>query len=198
MKTIFAKHVPEQSVNYCTEISSHYEFDLDLSFDRKSKFGHYKYWPRTKSHTISINRGLPKPLFLVTYIHELAHLDVMLQFGNKVRPHGQEWKRTFRSLLAPLLNLNTFKPQLLSALANHLKNPKASLSADPLLWKLLFPNNDTGGLSIEDIEIGENFKFKNRIFKKVKTRRTRALCFESKTGNNYLIPLVAKIEKAGD
>lgn len=198
MKVIFAKHLPENSINYCTEISSKYYFALNLSFDRKSKFGHYKYLPHTKSHTISINRGLPKPLFLVTYIHELAHLDVMLNFGNKVKPHGQEWKRKFRSMLAPLLNPNIFDPELLSALATHLKNPKASLSADPLLWKLLFPNNGKGTLSIEDIEIGGNFKFKNRVFKKIKTRRTRALCFESKTGNNYLIPLMAKIEKAGD
>lgn len=195
MKELFKKYLPPNSIDYCIDLSSNYNFDLNISFNRKSKFGHYKYWPPTKSHTISINKGLSQPLFLITFVHELAHLDVMIKYGKKVKPHGKEWKTAFLILISPLLNQQVFDSELLSILTRHLKNPKASLSADPALWNLLFPGASNNSLCVNDIEVGNSFIFKNRIFKKMKTRRTRALCFESKSGNNYLIPLVAKIEQ---
>lgn len=196
MRAIFEKHLPINSVDYCLEVSNGYNFKLDLSFNRKSKFGHYKFWPQSKSHHISINKGLSKPLFLITFIHELAHLNVMTKFGRNVNPHGIEWKNAFRNLMFPILNPEVFESNLLSTLANHLKNPKASLSADPALWNLLLPEPTDNSLSVKDIEVGSTFVFKNRVFKKVKTRRTRALCYEARSGNNYLIPLLAKIEIA--
>ncbi len=195
MKKILAQYISENALTYCTTLSNNYTFKFDLSFNRKTKFGHYKYWPQTKSHTISINKGLSKELFLVTYIHELAHLDVILTYGRKVMPHGKEWKATFRSLMAPLLSHSIFDTNLLSALALHLKKPRASLSADPRLWAILFPSKNKNSLSVKDINEGEDFIFKKRLFKKVKSRRTRALCYEAKSGNNYLIPLLAEIEK---
>jgi SprT-like family protein len=195
MREVFEKYVPTNSIDYCVNVSSKYDFELNLSFNRKSKFGHYKYWPLSSSHTISINKGLSQPLFLITFIHELAHLDVMLVYGQKVKPHGLEWKRAFRKLLAPLLSKTIFETTLLAALANHLKSPKASLSADPVLWNILFHDSKVNSFSVKDIEVGNSFIFKNRVFKKIKTRRTRALCYESRSGNNYLIPLLAKIDK---
>jgi len=195
MKNILEKYISKNALEYCISISNNYEFKLDLSFDRKSKFGHYKYWPETNSHIISINRGLSPSLFLITFIHELAHLEVMLAYGRKVMPHGKEWKGTFRKLMAPLLSHSIFETNLLSALAIHLKNPKASLFADPRLWAILFPSNDEHAIYVNDIEDGKEFIFKQRMFKKVKSRRTRALCYEAKSGNNYLIPLLAQIEK---
>ena len=195
MRSILEQHIPQDALEYCVSISSNYVFKLDLSFNRKSKFGHYKYWPQTNSHTISINSGLSPQLFLITFIHELAHLDVMLNYGRKVMPHGKEWKGTFCKLMAPLLTPSIFETNLLSALALHLKNPKASLSADSRLWATLFPNNNEDALYVSDIEEGSEFMFRKRVFKKVKSRRTRALCYEAKSGNNYLIPLLAQIEK---
>lgn len=195
MTKTFDTYLPSKAIDYCVAISAKYKFDLDLSFDRKTKFGHYKYWPQTRSHTISINKGLSPALFLITFIHELAHLEVMITFGRRPKPHGKEWKLAFKRLMLPVLNPSIFDTVLLSVLANHLKNPKASLSADPKLWQILFSNEEKGALSIKDLEDGNEFIFKNRVFKKVKSRRTRALCYEAKSGNNFLIPLVAKIDR---
>ncbi len=197
MTELFKKYLPINAVNYCINISEKYNYTLGLGANRKSKFGHYKYSPQTKSHSISINRDLSPQLFLITYIHELAHLDVMINFGRNPKPHGKEWKNTFRKLLVPLLTRNIFDTHLLSALAMHLKNPKASLAADPRLWAILFPNKDNSEIFVKDIEDGEAFIFRDRHFKKIKSRRTRALCLEEKSGNNYLIPLLAKIKKGG-
>jgi len=195
MTDVFEQYLPENAIKYCKTVSKQYSFKLDLSFNRKSKFGHYKYLPNSKTHIISINRGLSKPLFLITYLHELAHLEVMLQYGRAAKPHGWKWKNAFQKLMLPMLNPTIFSNELLSVLAKHLKNPKASLSADPQLWAILFSSSDKNATYIKDIDEGDEFIFKQRVFKKVKSRRTRALCYESKTGNNYLIPLLAKIEK---
>jgi len=196
MQEILQPYLPEHALEYCIQLSKKYHFQLDFSFDRKSKFGHYKYLPQTNTHIISINKGLSKPLFLITYLHELAHLEVMIKFKRKAKPHGSEWKQTFSSFLSPLLNDSVFDSSLLQALTTHLKNPKASLSADHHLWELLMDTNPYQSLKIRDINIEEHFIFKKRVFKKLKTRRTRALCLEPASGNQYLIPLIATVEKA--
>jgi predicted SprT family Zn-dependent metalloprotease len=194
MRQNLNSYLPEAAIEYCFQLSNNYSYQLDFSFDRKTKFGHYKYLPQTKTHIISINKGLSKPLFLITFLHELAHLDVMLRYGKSAKPHGKEWKLTFSQFLVPVLNELNFEPQLLFALRKHIAKPKASLAADPSLWKALFETNPSE-LTLDEIADGELFIYKNRSFKKLKTRRTRALCYESKTGHNYLIPRLAKISR---
>ena len=195
MQEILSPYLPKHSIEYCIQLSRKYDFRLDFSFNRKSKFGHYKYLPQSKTHIISINKGLTKPLFLITYLHELAHLEVMIRYKRRVKPHGLEWKQTFASFLSPLLNEHVFEPLLLNVLSKHLKNPKASLSADHELWEVLMNTDLSQSTKIKDIKIEEHFIFKKRVFKKLKTRRTRALCLEPSSGNQYLIPLIATVEK---
>lgn len=193
MEEILAQHIPQAAIDYCIRLGRKYTFSLDLSFNRKTKFGHYKYIPKGNQHIISINKGLDKPLFLITYLHELAHLEVSLTYGRKVQPHGKEWKQTFSLFLQPVLGENIFAPDLLKALKKHANRPKASLAADPQLWNILF-NEDASEPTLDTIEEGQLFIYRKRTFKKLKNRRTRALCFEPATGQKYLIPRLARIE----
>lgn len=194
MEEILHQHLPEAAIEYCIQLSEKYTYSLDLSFNRKTKFGHYKYIPKGNQHIISINKGLSKPLFLITYLHELAHLEVSVSHGRKVRPHGKEWKQTFVYFLKPVLHESIFEADLLIALKQHASRPKASLVADPQLWSILF-NEDPSALTLDKIEEGQWFTYKKRTFKKLKTRRSRTLCLEPATGQKYLIPRVAKIEQ---
>lgn len=196
MEEILAPHLPYPALEYCVHLSEKYNFQLDFSFNRKTKFGHYKYLPKSKEHIISINRGLSKPLFLITYLHELAHLEVMLKHGRRVQPHGNEWKNTFAEFLQPVLTPSVFEPDLLKALKKHSLNPKASLIADPGLWKILF-SDDTSLKTLDEVADGQFFVYKNRTFKKLKTRRTRVLCYEPASRQRYLIPRLTPIEPAG-
>lgn len=193
MENILAKYLPEQSLDYCIQLSNQYTYQLDLSFDRKTKFGHYKYLPKSKQHVISINKGLTKPLFLITFLHELAHLEVMVTYGRKVQPHGLQWKKTFSDFLTPVLQPAIFESKLLSALQKHVLKPKATLMADPHLWKVLF-NDNTATITLDDIEIGRLFMYRKRTFKKLETRRTRVLCFEPSSKHKYLIPRLTPVE----
>lgn len=193
MQKLLTPHLPKASIEYCVQLSNKYSFRLDFSFDRKTKFGHYKYDPKTKQHIISVNKGLSKPLFLITYLHELAHLEVMLTYGRKVQPHGKEWKTTFSVFLQPVLTENIFEPKLLNALKKHSLRPKASLVADPVLWKALF-NKHSNFTTLDEIEEGQLFTYKKRTFKKLKNKRTRTLCYEPASKQNYLIPRLARVE----
>lgn len=193
MDKLLTSCLPEASIDYCTRLSNNYDFYLDFSFNRKTKFGHYKYEPKTKQHIISINKDLSKPLFLITYLHELAHLEVMLTYGRKIKPHGKEWKATFSMFLSPVLTGEIFEQDLLFALKRHGANPKASLAADPSLWKALFPEH-SDQITLDEIKEGNLFTYKRRTFKKLKNRRTRVLCFEPASGHNYLIPKLARVE----
>lgn len=193
MDNLLTQYLPKQSLDYCSQLSNQYTYQLDLSFDRKTKFGHYKYLPKTKQHIISINRGLSKPLFLITFLHELAHLEVMVKYGRKVQPHGMEWKKTFSSFLKPVLSPAIFENKLLLALQKHALRPKATLMADPNLWKVLFHEN-TLTTTLDDIEIGKQFIYKKRTFKKLETRRTRVLCYEPSSKHKYLIPRLTPVE----
>ncbi len=195
---ILQEHIPIAALNYCLHLTKSYRFKLELSFNRKSKFGHYRFLPATKTHVISINKGLPKPMFLLTFIHELAHMEVMLTHGRQVKPHGHHWKFAFTQMMLPLLNNEVFTAEVLAALRKHFKNPKASLSADPLLFNLLMPPSTPGQLTVGEVEEGATFIIKNRHFVKVKSRRTRALCYEPASQGNYLIPLHVSVNLPAD
>ena len=76
-----------------------------------------------------------------------------------------------------------------------MRNPKATAS-DPLLWSALQGYNlNNGALTLADIAEDEIFLFKKRAFIKNKKRRTRVLCTEVKNGKQYLIPLIAEVER---
>ncbi|HAD34265.1 MAG TPA: hypothetical protein DCF44_07170 [Chitinophagaceae bacterium] len=44
---------------------------------------------------MSVNGNLNSYHFLITLLHEIAHMLVWEQFRNRVKPHGLEWKHVF-------------------------------------------------------------------------------------------------------
>ena len=82
---------------------------LTVTPDRKSILGDYRHRTSFRNHRISVNGTLNKYAFLITLLHELAHLLQYEQFGNRVSSHGREWKSIFSQLLALFLEKNIFK-----------------------------------------------------------------------------------------
>ncbi|MTI20976.1 transcription elongation protein SprT [Fulvivirga sp. RKSG066] len=190
------KHVPEAAVDYCLELWLAHPFNFKLKRPRASKLGDYRYNPNDKSHSISVNLDLNKYSFLVTYLHEVAHLLTYKEFGRKVMPHGKEWKQNFKHVALPLLSNEVFPDPMLRALAKYLKNPKASSCTDPGLYKSLSAYDTEPKLFLSDVKVGEQFVLGNRVFKKQTLRRTRYVCLEVSTGKKYLISKLAQVEAA--
>lgn len=194
IKNLLQDHLPAEAVSYCFELWQSHPFHFKLKKSRNSKLGDYRYNPKDKSHTITLNHDLNKYSFLVTYIHEVAHLVTYLEFGKKVSPHGKEWKSNFKRLFIPMLNNEVLPDSVLRTLASHLKNPKASSCADPALYRTLSQFDEEPKVFLSDITVGSSFKLGNRIFRKEKLRRTRYVCEEIKTGRKYLISKSAQVK----
>lgn len=180
---------------HCLDLWNDYPFEFKLSKSRSSKLGDYRYDPRSKSHTVTVNQDLNSYQFLITYIHEVAHRVVHKpQRGQK--PHGIEWKMCFQRLMLPVLRPEVFPEDILRVLARHMKNPKASSSADPKLMEVLakYDRSIPTGPTLKELDLEKEFVFRKRTFRKLQEKRTRAVCLELNSQRRYLIPMVAEVE----
>lgn len=193
----FINFIPPAAYKYCKALSNSYTFNLKIKNSRLTKLGDFKHDKLAKQFTISVNKDLNPYQFLITYIHELAHLKVAVDHPSSTKAHGNEWKTAFRELLNPVLTLEVFPEPLFSILKKHMKNPKATAGSDPKLWATLKTFDlDAGEATLNSIDEGSDFIFRKKKFTKLKKRRTRVLCKESKSGRLYLIPGIADVQQA--
>ncbi len=191
---IFEKHLPAPAVNYCHSLWEQLDFQFKVSRSRVSKLGDYRYDPTTNTHTVTVNHDQNKYAFLITYIHEVAHKVVRDLYQSRVKPHGTEWKGQFKKLMLPMLREDIFPMDILGPLARHMKNPKASSVSDSaLLAALRRYDEQPKGTFLKEIEVGTKFLFRKKIYRKLESRRTRALCEHLDSGRQYLISESASV-----
>lgn len=192
---ILQKHVPENAVHYCLDLWTSIPFHFKVTRKRSTKLGDYRFDHRNGSHTITVNVDLNKFSFLITYIHEVAHLLTTERHGRKSQPHGKEWKSSLKELMGPVLSDLIFPDDILIPLKKHLKNPKASTYADPVLVNALRNHDEleTDLVPLSALEEGDIFEFNKRMYKKVSLRRTRVLCQQADTSRKYLISKMALV-----
>lgn len=191
-------YLPRSAVSYCFDLWQSHPFLFKITPHRSTKSGDYRFDPTAKRHTISINGSLNHFEFLVTYVHEVAHLVTFEAHGRKVSPHGKEWKNTFKRLMAPLMRDHVFPEDLHQVLYKHLRNPKASFYADPQLVSVLRRYGKVNPLarrSLIELSTGDVFKFKRKMFRVEEKRRTRMLCLELRSKDKFLIHQSAEVEK---
>ena len=192
------KHLPVGSSELIWPLIRDFDFTLKVTRDRITKHGDYRLPPLGQSkHKISVNGTLNPHAFLLTFLHEIAHMHAYAIHGRRIRPHGKEWKYLFSEMAVPFLERGIWLPEMEPALHKYFRNPKASSGADPELMKVLHRRNEEESLTVEDIPEGALFllpKQTGRIFRKGEKRRTRYLCKELTTGRVYTIHGLAMIE----
>lgn len=195
---IFERHLPSPAIPYCLHLWKEIPFHFYVKKPRQSKLGDFRFRRDQKIQTITLNTDLNPFQFLITYIHEVAHLRVFEQLGPRHAPHGTEWKKTFQVLFAPLLNEHVFPRDILLPLRRHMQNPSASSARDLFLMKELSKYDRKEVSSFEkflsDLPKGQDFVLQGRKFKKGETRRTRVLCEEVETGKKFLVSTLAKVK----
>ena len=194
---IFTLHVPRASRDYCVSLWNTYNFRLKLRNKRISKVGDFSASPGTIP-LITINRDLHPYLFLITYIHEVAHLVAHEKFGNRIESHGKEWKSLFNQLMQPVLLEEIFPSPLLVVLKKHLTNPKASTFSDMALSKILrhYDSKQKNVVLLSQLPEGTVFGYNGKWFKRGKMRRTRIVCNELGSRHKYLVPADAAVNHA--
>jgi len=192
--TILQTHVPASTLDYCFTLWRASPFELKITKSRQTKVGDFTS-RRTKRHPrITLNNDLNPYLFLLTYVHEVAHLRVYLEFGARVDPHGEKWKTTFTDLMLPLLWESVFPEEILHELRRHMINPKASSFADTDLTQAFrkFDKN-SNQMVLSQVPDGSIFRLQDKYFRKGKLRRTRVLCRELHSKREYLVPADALV-----
>ena len=195
MEEILLKYLPERSVSIIFDLIRVNNVNLKIVNERVTKHGDYRRTPDGK-HQITINSNLNKYRFLMTLVHEIAHLVAIEKYGRAIKPHGVEWKHTFQQLMLPFINPSVFPNQLLPDIANHFKNPRASSDTDAKLSVLLkqFDSN-TDKNYIFEIPLGSIFRIHNgKVFKKGNRRVKRYECLEVNSGKVFLFQPNAEIE----
>ncbi|MDH5599071.1 MAG: SprT-like domain-containing protein [Cyclobacteriaceae bacterium] len=192
---ILLKKVPEEALDYCMDFWLNYRFYFTLYKNRKSKLGDYRFHPEKKTHHITVNSTLNKYSFLITYLHEVAHMTANIKYGRKIQPHGMEWKNEFRDILRPILKNTVLPEKILKALERYSKNPKASTYSDQkLVLALRAYDKNSGSLLLGDLSPGQKFRFRKDEFLLESHRRTKVLCLNNSNGRKYLISKLAEIE----
>ena len=183
------------------ELVSHYlhfyKIHLTITRERKSILGDYRHKTHHSNHRISVNGNLNVFAFLITLLHEIAHLLTFEKFGNRVQAHGKEWKMIYAMMLEQFLKNKTFPEDIEKALLQSLHNPAASSCAEDGLIRILrnYDRKVNGNKFIEEIPHKALFKTNDgRIYQKGNKLRKRFSCKELKTGREYLFSPVYEVE----
>lgn len=195
MSSVLKQYLPLKAVASVENLLKIYKVHLKIVNERQSKHGDYRPLP-SGGHQITINANLNSYRFLITLIHEIAHLLVFINYGRNHKPHGIEWKLTFQKLMLPLINPEIFPEKLLPLIANHFKNPSASSDTDARLSIALKAfDPPTGKHYIFEIPIGSHFSLPNgQVFIKGEKLRKRYKCKDLSTGREYVFQPNAQVE----
>jgi len=166
--------------------------------DRKSKYGDYRHPYAGKPHLISVNGSLNKYAFLVTTLHELAHLTAYEKYRDTVAAHGPEWKREFQLVFKPILDMQILPLDVTMAVTNYMRNIKASSCGDEALYRVLRRYDKSPAVFLEHLQFGEKFKLNDKIFVKGKKLRKRYECVAVESNEKYHVLGIAEVEELKD
>jgi SprT protein len=182
-------YLPENALDPVLHYLHIYKIHLTITRERNTLLGDYRHTIGDNHHRISVNGNLNPYAFLITLLHELAHLITFDEYRNRVAPHGKEWKNHFSTLLSHFMKLHIFPGDIQHALARSIQNPAASSCSDMTLMRVL-RKYDTGkinGVLIEELSQGALFRLKDgRIFQRGEKLRKRYKGVDVKTGQTYL------------
>jgi len=200
-KQTLGKYLPVLTIDKVYDWIIQYRIHFKITRSRNSKLGDYRPLNKGKAHKITVNHDLNQYAFLITFVHEVAHLTAYEKYQNRVLPHGQEWKNEFKELLVPFMTKHIFPDDVLAALSEYIQNPAASSCSDAHLLRTLRKYDKKKSsletiLHVEDLPENATFLYREKIFKKGKLLRKRYQCTELSSKRSYLFSPLAEVSPA--
>jgi SprT protein len=190
--------LPDGSFDPVVQLIHQYKVHLTVTKARKSVLGDYRHPFLGANHKISVNGNLNKYEFLITLLHELAHLLCYESYKNRVEAHGQEWKAIYGNLLAQFIQMDIFPSDIKKCLLKTIKNPAATANGETQLLLVLRKYNPIlkeGIQLVAHIAEGALFEaMKGKIFRRGKKRRIRIECVELATGHVYSFSALTEVK----
>jgi SprT protein len=196
VRKTFTRFLPEAYVDYVCELFFESKVKFSIVKDRSTKLGDFRASPKGEKHRITVNGNLNKYSFLITTLHEFAHLNTYNQFGWKVKPHGEEWKMEYRKLLYPVIQSGKLPKDIEVTLTNSLVNTKASSCTDQQLSRVLhkYDIHPEGNVILESLPVDSLFEVNGKSFRKGPLRRKRYVCEEISSNKKYLVNSLAVVK----
>ncbi|HEY8780951.1 MAG TPA: SprT-like domain-containing protein [Mucilaginibacter sp.] len=194
---ILATYLPPDAAPLISRWIDYFKCEFKISRNRNSKFGDYRPPHSGKGHRISVNYDLNQYAFLVTAVHEFAHLHTWNEHKHKAKPHGAEWKNNFKKMMQPFFEKEVFPSDIKHAIVNYLDNPAASSCSDLTLYRSLrkYDTPKESVVTVEKLPAKALFKLKDgRVFSKHEKLRKRYKCVEVNSQRIYLFSPVAEVE----
>lgn len=197
MEAVLMNYLPAEAVPIIERWITDTSCEFRITKSRTSKYGDYRNPYKGKGHRISVNGDLDPFAFLVTTVHEFAHLKTWEEHKNQVKPHGTAWKNNFKMLMEPFLLLNCFPSDIQAAVVKYMANPAAATCSDPDLFRVLHRSRveEKGLVLLEKLPTKTVFSIASgRKFEKGDKLRKRYRCVEQSTGRVYLFSPLAEVQ----
>jgi hypothetical protein len=194
---ILEKYLPPDAAPLISRWIDYFKCEFKISRNRNTKFGDYRPPYSGKGHRISVNYDLNTYAFLVTAVHEFAHLHTWNEHKHKAKPHGTEWKNNFKKMMQPFFEKDVFPADVKHAIISYLNNPAASSCSDLTLFRTLkkYDTPKESVTTVEKLPVKALFKLKDgRVFQKEEKLRKRYKCIEVNSKRIYLFSAVAEVE----
>ena len=187
------KHLPASKAHAIVDYLQEHKCLLKITKPRKTKRGDFRQNGRELS--ISVNHDDNSYRFLFTLVHEIAHLKTFHLHRNKVKPHGEEWKSNFKNLFYHFQMEEEFGKDeaVFKVVAYELENPKACSGVNITLEKAFSLHDEMEGLYLEEVQEGQLFNFREQVYQKLETRRSRVLCLNVANNRKYTINKAALV-----
>lgn len=191
------EYLPANTFTYVEAFLKQYKVILTITRERTSIYGNYQWTSRTGRHRISVNGNLNKYSFLITLLHELAHLVTFDTHGPRVMPHGAHWKHEYGVILSGFLSRRVFPADVEAELLKTVKNPAASSCTEESLLRVLrkYDRQKPGFCLVEDVPENGVFRLRNgKTFQRMKKARKRIICRDTHTNRLFYFSPVAEVE----
>jgi SprT protein len=195
-QSILGKYIAAPAVPLISDWIYHFNFKLKIKRSRQSRYGDYHPPMAGRNHVITINNDLNQHAFLLTLVHEIAHLLCYERFGNRVKPHGQEWKDCYKELMRPFMRLEIFPGDVRTAIIGYMQDPGASSCSDDNLMRVLKKyDRPSDEIHLETLPMNSEFIYNEKVFIKGPKIRTRFRCIEKHTQHTYFFAALAEVKQ---
>ncbi|MDR0364383.1 MAG: SprT-like domain-containing protein [Bacteroidales bacterium] len=193
MKEGLSKYLPSGAIDLVYPFLKKNNVHVTITANRVTKQGDYRPPINYPAHRITINGTLNPYAFLITLVHEMAHLKVWEKTKSLKDPHGVLWKNTFIEMMIPFLENKIFPDDIQVVLIRHLTNPKAASNSDKMMTEALRRYDKNQKPTLNDIPEGTSFTLNGRIFRKGQKLRTYYLCECLTNRRKYRVSGIAEI-----